>query len=360
MPDLKRCTKCVMPESWAGITFDSHGVCNICRNYEKKRKVDWDTRQRTFKEILTQYRDRARGTGNKYDCLVGYSGGKDTAYTLWAMVKKYDMRPLAVTWDHGFKLSEDAEFNMVEVPKKLDVDHLRFYIGQNFRNEMCRKASIVAGDFCYFCHLGVGAFPTRVSKALDIPLQIWGEPTGEYQTSGDGYGFDQIEEQDIEHYKKLFQAGVTPEMVMPDGYEPRDMQPFEWPIRYEVKAYYLGSFEPWDQMKHAEIVEKELGWKPYPYEDFDPELIERWGNYRNWDKVDCPYETIRNYQKFMRRGLDKIAFQASKDIREGLITREQGLELLKYEGQKPVNLEAFEQETGISEEELQRITKRAI
>ena len=360
MENLKRCSRCVMAQTWSGITFDSRGVCNICRNYEKKRKVDWEGRQRTFNEILAQYRDRARGTGNKYDCMVGYSGGKDTAYTLWAMVKKYDMRPLAVTWDHGFHLSEDAEFNLMEVPKRLDVDHLRFTIGNGLRNEMCRKSSMVAGDFCYHCHLGVGAYPTRVSKMMDIPLQIWGEGTGEYQTSGSGYTFDQIEEQDFEHYKKLFQSGVTPEMVIPDGYESRDMQPFEWPMRYEVKALYLGSFEPWDQIEHAEIVKRELGWKPYPFEDFDPELIKTWGNYRNFDKVDCPYETVRNWQKYMRRGFDKIVFQASKDIREGLLTREQGLDLLKYEGQRPINMDAFCKETGITEEEFNRITKRDI
>lgn len=355
-----RCTRCVMPETWPGITFDSHGVCNVCRNYAKKPKIDWEARQKILKEILAKYRERAERTGNKYDCMVGYSGGKDTAYTLWAMKIKYDMRPLCVTWDHGFKLSEEAEYNMVEVPKKLDVDHLRFTIGGELRNEMCRMGSRVAGDFCVHCHLGVGAFPTRVSKMFDVPLQIWGEPTGEYGTAGDKYTFDDLEEQDYEHYKTIFQAGITPGMVKPEGYESRDMQPFEWPMRYEVKALYLGNFEPWNQIEHAKIVERECGWKPYPYDDFDPELIQTWGNYRNFDKVDCPYETIRNWQKYMRRGFDKLAFQASKDIRENLMTREQAIELLKYEGMKPVNMDLFYAETGISEEELVRITKKDI
>lgn len=358
MSDLRRCSKCVMPETWPRITFDEEGICNICRNYEKKAQIDWEARQAVLKGILDQYQQRAKANSNKYDCLIGYSGGKDTAYTLWAAVKKYGMRPLAVTFDHGFKLSDYAEYNMVEVPKKLDIDHLRFYIGGNLRNAMCKKGSEIAGDFCIHCHLGVGAFPTRVSQAFDIPLQIWGEPTGEYQTQGSMYGFDELEEQDYEHYKKIFQAGISPEMVKPEGYEDLAMLPFYWPDNYEPKAIYLGNFEPWDQIKHAEIIQDELGWKPHPFTDFDPDLVKTWGNYRNWDKVDCPFETIRNWQKYLRRGFDKLSFQASKDIRDGLITREKALAIIKYEGQKPVNFKEFTEETGISEGELIQITKR--
>ncbi len=355
MSELKRCTKCVMPETWSGITFDEQGVCNICRNYEKKKGIDWEARQEALELILYEYKDRAKKTGNKYDCLVGYSGGKDTAYTLYAMVKKWDMRPLCVTWDHGFKLDQGAEYNLQEIPKILNVDHLRFTIGNDLRNALCRKASEVMGDFCWHCHNGVGAFPARVSKMFDVPLQIWGEPNSD---GGALYGFDDKEEQNYEHYKQMFQGGVTPEMVLPDGYEKRDLLPMQWPDeKFPLKAIYLGSYEPWDQNEHARIIEKELGWRPYPFKDFDPKLIRMCGNYRNWDKRDCPYETVRNWQKFIRRGFDKLSFQASKDIRDGLITRDNALEIIKQEGQRPVNMEAFCKETGISESEFYRITK---
>ena len=117
---MKRCTKCVMPETWEGITFDEEGVCSICRESEKEIKVDWEQRQEVIKRILEKFKLYAKEKGNKYDCIVGYSGGKDSAYTLWATVKKYGMKPLVVTFDHGFKLSPDAEFNLMEIPKKLD------------------------------------------------------------------------------------------------------------------------------------------------------------------------------------------------------------------------------------------------
>lgn len=348
MPDLKRCSRCVLPETWPGITFDSEGVCSVCRNYEKKGQIDWNERRRWLGDILGKYRDRSKISGNKYDCLVGYSGGKDTAYTLWAMKVKYKMRPLAVTWDHGFILSPEGEYNMMEVPKKLDVDHLRFTSGNGFRNAICRRASELAGDFCYHCHLGVGAFPARVSKMIDIPLQVWGEPTAEYGTFG-AFKYEDLEEQDYDHYLKIFSAGMTPEMLLPDGYEKRDLEPMMWPD-YKPKAIYLGNFEPWDQRNNVEIIMREIGWKPRASEN----------TWCDWDKVDCPFEIVRDYQKYMRRGFGKATFQASKDIREGLITRKQGFELIRqYEGKTPSeSLKQFTCETGISN--LEEITSRRI
>ena len=358
MPELRRCTRCVMPETWVEITFDEEGVCNICRNYEKKQVINWDERKEILIGILDNFKKQAREKGNKYDCLVGYSGGKDTVYTLWAMKKKYGMRPLALTFDHGFKFTEDGEYNIQEIPKILDVDHIRFSIGNGLRNGLCKKGSEVMGDFCWHCHNGVGAFPARISKALDIPLQVWGEPTGEYQTTGTEYTFDTLEEQNESHFKKAFQCGITPDMVLPENYEMLDLMPFQWPDGISLKAIYLGNFEPWEQRKHVEIIENKLGWRPYPFEDYDDELIKTWGNYVNWDKVDCPYETIRNWQKFIRRGFDKFSFQASKDIRDGIMERHHAIELLKYEGLRPFNMNEFCKETNITEAEFYRITKR--
>lgn len=348
---MNRCTRCVMPETWPGITFDKEGVCSICRESENKVEIDWDQRQSWLGDILQEYREYVRGRGNKYDCMVGYSGGKDTVYTLWAAVKKYGMKPLVVTFDHGFPLSPEAEWNLMHIPKQLDCDHLRFSLGNSLRNALCRKASEVNGDFCWHCHNGVGAFPARISKQWDIPLQIWGEPTAEYQTFG-SYKFEDLEEQDKEHFEKIFQAGVTPEMVVPPDYEIIDLLPMTWPEgEFPLKAIYLGNFEPWDQRKNVEIITRELGWKHQKVE----------GTYVDWDKVDCPFEPVRDWQKFMKRGLGRTTFQASKDVRDGLMKREEALRLVdELDGKRPTSLDVFLKEVDMTEEEFNRITRRHI
>lgn len=76
---MKYCTKCILPETHESIQFDEEGVCNICRQAEvKHEKIDWDARRKMLDAIV----DRYRGKG-EYDCIVPFSGGKDSTFQLW-------------------------------------------------------------------------------------------------------------------------------------------------------------------------------------------------------------------------------------------------------------------------------------
>ena len=78
---MKYCTKCLLPETHETIEFDDKGVCNICRNHEfKKEKIDWDQKRKDFLKIIEKYRGKYA-----YDCIVPYSGGKDSTYTLYKL-----------------------------------------------------------------------------------------------------------------------------------------------------------------------------------------------------------------------------------------------------------------------------------
>lgn len=166
------------------------------------------------------------------------------------------------------------------------------------------------------------------------------------------YKHEDMEEQNKEHFERLAQAGVTPEMVLPPGYELVDLLPMTWPEgEFPLKAIYLGNYEPWDQREHVEIITQELGWKHHPTE----------GTYVDWDKVDCPFEPVRDWQKFIKRGFGRTTFQASKDIRDGLMSREEALRLVEeLDGKRPKALDVFLKETGVTEEGFNQITRRHI
>jgi N-acetyl sugar amidotransferase len=342
-----------MPETWAGITFDENGVCNVCRNYEQKKFIDWEGRQEALELILEEYKARAKKEGNKYEAIVGFSGGKDSSFTLYYAVKELKLKILVVTFDHGFHLTPEGEWNLSQIPKILDCDHIRFAIGNGLRNSLCKIGTKLIGDFCIACHLGVGVTAARISKAWNIPLQIWGE-SNVYGGISDAFDTGILEEQNEDHFKKMFQGGMTPEIIKPDGYELRDLQPLMWPSgEFSLKAIYLGDYlGEWEQEEHARIIKQELGWKDYPKQE----------TWQSWDKNDCPLELVREAQKKLRRGFGKASFAASKEIRDGKISREQGMKLVEeYENKELVGLDKLCQEMGFNSfDELKSITNLKI
>ncbi|MDB4945209.1 MAG: hypothetical protein JWP97_4743 [Labilithrix sp.] len=118
----QRCTRCIMDTTADGILFDEAGQCNYCRNFEKKLRSFQPNDPAKLAEKLDALvrRIKADGQGKQYDCIVGLSGGADSAYTLYT-VKNAGLRPLAVHMDNGWD-SELAANNIENLVRKLDVD----------------------------------------------------------------------------------------------------------------------------------------------------------------------------------------------------------------------------------------------
>ena len=69
----------------------------MCNNNKDKNNIDWDDKLNEFNQILDNYRNNLQ-----YDCIVPFSGGKDSTFTLLTLVKNFNLKPLAVSFDHGF------------------------------------------------------------------------------------------------------------------------------------------------------------------------------------------------------------------------------------------------------------------
>jgi hypothetical protein len=115
LSSLRRCSKCLLPETFPGIDFDENGVCNYCRTYKPVKVLG--------EEALVKVLERYRGKGDKYDCIVAISGGRDSAYVLHQIVTKYKMRTLALTVDSGF-ITEEGHRNIKTITEHLGVDHV--------------------------------------------------------------------------------------------------------------------------------------------------------------------------------------------------------------------------------------------
>ncbi len=344
MTELRRCTRCTIPETHETIEFDAEGVCNICRQQEyKKGQIDWVERKRELDEVIERY----RGTYS-HDCIIPFSGGKDSTFTLWYLMKEYKLKPLVVQFDHGFLRPRTVE-NNIRTLKILGVDFLSFRPNWNVVKKLMLEALKRKGDFCWHCHTGIFAYPMQLAVKLNIPLLIWGEPSAEYTSY---YGYDEKEEVDERRFNRFINLGISADDMegMIEGVEPRDLDPFRYPPlkdlrRIGARSICLGSYIPWDVKAQVSLIERELGWQGDQVEGVP-------GAYP-YDKIECFMQGVRDYLKFLKRGYGRTAHLTSIDIRNDRLDRDAAMHLVaEHDGRRPASLDLFLEYVGLTEQQL--------
>lgn len=346
--ELKRCTRCVLPETHETIVFDGAGVCNVCHQQEfKQTQVDWTAKKKELDELVEAHRGKY-----DYDCLVPFSGGKDSTWTLYYLVKEYGLKPLVVRFDHGF-LRPGVEENTKRVLRELGCDFHHFTPNWKVVRKLMLQAFLEKGDFCWHCHTGIFSYPMWVALRYQVPLIFWGEPSAEYTAY---YSYDQPEEVDEKRFNRYVNLGINAQdMIVRLGgtVDERDLRPFTYPPLKELRklnyrSVCLGSYVAWDVKRQAGILERELGWQGDQVENVPPEY--------SYEKIECYLQGVRDYIKYIKRGYTRPAHLASIDIRNHRLTREQGLEMVEqYEGKRPPSLDLFLEFVGLSEQEFLQI-----
>ncbi|MCX6011940.1 MAG: N-acetyl sugar amidotransferase [Chloroflexi bacterium] len=347
---LKRCTKCLLPETHETIIFDEKGVCNICRQNEfKKEKIDWNKKKTELDELIESYRGKY-----DYDCIVPYSGGKDSTWALYYLMTEYKLKPLVVRFDHGF-LRPNLNENTIRVLRNLGADFHNFTPNWKVVQKLMLQSFLEKGDFCWHCHSGIFSYPMWVAIRYNVPLIFWGEPSAEYTSY---YSYDQPEEVDEKRFNRFVNLGIGAlDMAVRLGgnLDERDFKPYTYPPLEELRkigyrSVCLGSYIPWDVKTQSEIITKELGWKG--------DRVENVPEQYSYEKIECHMQGVRDYIKYIKRGYARPTHLSSIDIRNERLTREEGMDMIsKYEGKKPPSLEIFLEMVGLTESEFFKIAQ---
>lgn len=345
---LRSCARCLLVETHDTIVFDEAGVCNICRNIEhKQERVDWGAREQEFRALLDTYRGKYA-----YDCLVPFSGGKDSTYTLYALVKRYGLKPLVVCFDHGF-MRPTVLANTERAIRKLGVDFLKFRANWNVVKRLMLEALKRKGDFCWHCHTGIFSFPMQMAVKFQVPLVIWGQPNTEYNAF---FRIDEPELVDEKRFNRYVNLGITAEDMLGmlgGDVTMRDLEPFRYPPKEALRALgyrsiCFGTYVRWDVKVQTEIIEKELGWEPDRVEG----VPEAYG----YEKVECFLQGVRDYLRFIKRGMGRTNHLACIDIRDGRLSRQDGIDMVAaHDGKRPASLDAFLDIVGLTEKEFNAI-----
>lgn len=348
---MNYCTRCVLPDTHETIEFDDEGVCNICRQAEvKHNKINWEERRNILDSIVSKYKDRG-----EYDCIVPFSGGKDSAFQLWYVVTQLKLKPLVVRFDHwGYRAL--VEENNNKVMSKLNVDFLQFRPNLSVVKKLMKESLKRTGDFCWHCHTGIFAYSMQTAIRYNIPLLIWGESSSEYRSYSKA---EELEELNEKLFNEMINLGITSNDMykyLKGEVKERDLLPFKFPDKesldkVEVKSIWLGNYIKWDTKDNVRIIKEELDWKGQMVEGIPPEY--------DYEKIECKFQGVRDYCKFIKRGHGRTNHLACIDIRSKRLDRETGMKMtLEYDGKKPRSLEYFLNFTGISEKDFIDMVKQ--
>ena len=341
---LKYCLRCCLPETVEQINFDDRGICNGCNSSEQKMKINWDKRKRNFETIIEKH--KKLNVDRQWDCLLPISGGKDSFWQAHVLTKVYGMRPLAVTFSHNW-YTDTGKKNLELLLEVFDVDHIMYTPRRGAVNNIAKRSIHAIGDSCWHCHSGVGSFPLHIAKKFNLKLIVYGESAAEdgcrkdYKMSTYSTTFDQ------DYFLKI-SSKKTAEEIADDDFPIRNFEIFktissEDYQKFSIQGIHLGDYFFWDEEQQVDFIKNNYGWSEDEVE----------GTYKNYKSVECKMPGVHDWAKFIKRGFGRATDHATRDVRSGIITREQGFDLIKeFDSKKPEVLDYFMQQTGLTEQEI--------
>lgn len=351
---MKSCTKCLNPETADTIVFDAVGKCNVCASLEHKATgIDWSARGRELDAIVAE----AKARGGQYDVIIPFSGGKDSTYQLWYAVTQLRLRPLVVRYNH-WGMRPGVEANNARTFKRLGVEVLDFRPNWKVVVETMREALTRRGDSCWHCHTGVYSFPMHMAIKFDVPLIMWGEALNEYQMWFNATDKESVDEVRFNRAMTLGMSADDMATYLGGRIDPRDLHYHRYPARADLdalgaKSICLGDYVRWDTKRQVAIIKAELGWKGDEVEGVPPQF--------DYEKIECQYQGVRDWLKYLKRGFGRTNHLASIEIRHGRMSREAGERLAaEYDGKEPASLSWFLGILGMTRAEFYEIAAQHV
>ena len=344
--EVKFCTKCVIsnqrPSSsvefkhttdkkHTTINFDENGLCSACRICEGKERIDWNEREKQLLAVLDKYR---KDNGD-YDCIVPGSGGKDSVYASHILKYKYGMNPLTVTWppimytEYGYRNFR----NWIETG---GFDNISF--NQNGRVMKLLTRLAIENLFHPFQTfiLGQKNIAPKIALKYNIPLVFYGESETEY---GNPIAESQTSLRDrsyytMHHLDEIYLGGVSiPELMNKYNVSLSDLMAdlppdFKDIEKAKLEVHYLGYYLKWIPQEAYYYAVSHTNFKARPYRTQ--------GTYSKYNSIDDKIDDLHYYTTYIKFGIGRATYDASQEIRNKHLTREEGVTLVrKYDGEFP-------------------------
>lgn len=319
-------------EKKATIGFGEDGICDACKFQEiKVNQIDWKSRDEALRELAAKH----KRTDGGYDVIVPGSGGKDSVFTSHILKYKYGMNPLTVTWaphkytEIGWKNFENwihvgGHDNILFTPN--GILH-RYLTQQAFLNLLHPFQPFIVGQRI------IG--PAMAAK-FGVKLVMYGENQAEYGNNPDDNYIPTMD-------RKFFSVRDPEEMILGgksigeilgekrfklDDFAPYIPPSADFLESKGVEVHYLGYYLRWDPQECYYYAVENAGFQA------NSERTE--GTYSKYSSIDDRIDMFHYYTTLIKFGIGRATYDAAQEIRNGKITREEGVSLVKrYEQEFP-------------------------
>lgn len=328
-PELRRCTRCILPDTMPYIAFDEEGVCNYCHHYKVRNNP------RPKEELFELVKPYRRAEGN--ECVVPFSGGRDSCYALHLIVNELEMRPVTYTYDWGM-VTDLGRRNISRMSAELGVENIIVAADIRKKRENIRKnlvawlksphlgmiSILTAGDKHFFKHV------ETMKTQTGIGLNLWG-----------------INPLEVTHFKAGF-LGVPPDFAEERVYSHGAMKQLRYQrLRMRAMVQSPGYFNTslWDTLSgeyYRSFGEKTDYFHIFDYWRWDEQTVDETLDLYDWERSPDTPTTWRigdgtaafyNYVYYTVAGFTEHDTFRSNQIREGEMTRSEALSLVKAENQ---------------------------
>jgi N-acetyl sugar amidotransferase len=339
-PEVKFCKRCVIsnqrPNSTVEfknniqdkkevINFDENDICSACRFHEEKEtNIDWEKRE----EVLWKLCDKYRSKDGSYDVIVPGSGGKDSAYTSHILKYKYKMNPLTVTWAPHLYTNIGWQ-NFQQWMHEGGLDNI-LYTPNGKLHRLLTKFAFhnLLHPFQPFI-IGQRIIGPAMASRYNIKLVMYGENQAEYGNSVDENNIPTMKTKffSVEDPMEMSLGGMKLKNIIKDyGFTKGDFAPYIPPnnkdlVNKGIEVHYLGYYLKWDPQECYYYAVDNTG--------FTANTERTEGSYSKYSSIDDKIDPFHYYTTLIKFGIGRATYDAAQEIRNGKITREEGVLLVK-------------------------------
>jgi N-acetyl sugar amidotransferase len=345
--EMRYCKGCFMPSTRPRMSIDEDGFCNGC-TYNKSRKeiINWNDRKKELAEIIKV--NKKSDSNKTYDCVIGWSGGKDSSAVAISLKRELGLNPLLVTFAPLIPTIE-GEFNRRSLLEH-GFDSILFTPNQKVSRHLSKRFLVERGDPKVHWNAGINAVTINVAAAYKIPTVFYSEH-GESEYGGRILDDKSRMERSVDEILEN-QIGDDPRNWTDHLVNQRDLEPYiiDEAKMEQLQILYYAHFFPWDIVQNLDLVESEVKF-------MRNRRGRTYGTFTDFDSLDDVMDDLYYYMQFIKFGFGRCLRDCARQIQRNRMTRQEAYgHINDYDGEVPTeSLSIIGSFLGVSQEELLKL-----